>query len=186
MQHAKEQILCTQYPKIFKSTFQIPDNGFYIWGIDCGEGWFEILDVCCDAIQRHIDASRIQRKSDLIFNRALKKAIAGNRESLIRYFSGVKYPEGYVDNLIEDCVANERYKEVREAVPQVVATQVKEKFGLLSFYYNGGDDYTDGIIATMGLWSSTVCEVCGEKGRLRGRQGWLYTSCKEHSRKFEI
>jgi hypothetical protein len=37
-------------------------------------------------------------------------------------------------------------------VPQVVATQVKEKFGTLRFYYDGGDDYIDGLVSMAESW----------------------------------
>jgi hypothetical protein len=32
-------------------------------------------------------------------------------------------------------------------IPQVVAEQVKEKFGTLRFYYRGGDDFIDGLVS---------------------------------------
>jgi|LakMenE18May11ns_1017448.scaffolds.fasta_scaffold9939388_3 hypothetical protein len=66
-------------------------------------------------------------------------------------------------------------------VAQVVATQVKEKFGGLRFYYNGGDDYIDGMVRMAESWAANTCEVCGKPGKLRGG-GWLYTACDEHTK----
>lgn len=66
-------------------------------------------------------------------------------------------------------------------VPQVVAVQVKEKFGTLRFYVNGGDDYTQGMIALAEHFSARTCEQCGASGKLRGR-GWFYVACDEHTR----
>jgi len=64
---------------------------------------------------------------------------------------------------------------------QVVADQVKEKFGGLRFYYHGGDDVVDGMVRMAESWAANTCETCGESGRLRG-QGWLYTACDRHTK----
>jgi len=68
-----------------------------------------------------------------------------------------------------------------EKVAQVVASQVKEKFGGLRFYYNGGDDYVDGMVRMAESWAANTCETCGKPGKLRGG-GWLYTACDEHTK----
>lgn len=65
-------------------------------------------------------------------------------------------------------------------VPQVVATQVKEKFGTLRFYYNGGDQYIHGLVAMAESMSGVTCEVCGTPGVARGG-GWIRTLCDEHA-----
>jgi len=65
-------------------------------------------------------------------------------------------------------------------VPQVVATQVKEKFGTLRFYYDGGDEYIHGLVAMAESMSAVTCEVCGTPGQVRGG-GWLRTLCDEHA-----
>lgn len=66
-------------------------------------------------------------------------------------------------------------------VAQVVASQVKEKFGGLRFYYDGGDDYVDGMVRMAESWAVNTCEICGKPGKLRGG-GWLYTACDEHTK----
>jgi hypothetical protein len=70
---------------------------------------------------------------------------------------------------------------VPDEVHQVVATQVKEKFGTLRFYYSGGDDYIDGMARMAESMSAVTCEQCGASGRLRG-SCWFYTACDEHAR----
>ena len=66
-------------------------------------------------------------------------------------------------------------------VPQVVASQVKEKFGGLRFYYDGGDDYISGLASMAESMSVVTCEECGAPGHQRGR-GWIYTACDTHTR----
>lgn len=63
----------------------------------------------------------------------------------------------------------------------VVATQVKEKYGGLRFYYSGGDDYIDGAVVLAEYLSEMTCEKCGAPGKMRGRS-WVYTACDEHTR----
>jgi len=66
-------------------------------------------------------------------------------------------------------------------VPQVVATQVKEKFGTLRFYYAGGDDYISGLVSMAESWSAVACEECGSPGTQNSR-GWIKTLCETHRR----
>ena len=65
----------------------------------------------------------------------------------------------------------------------VVATQVKEKFGTLRFYVNGGDDYTDGAIELAEMLSSVTCDKCGSPSSSgpTPKNGWISTRCEEHS-----
>lgn len=61
---------------------------------------------------------------------------------------------------------------------QVVAAQVKEKFGGLRFYVDNCDDYTRGVIALAESMSYRTCEYCGNKGHRRSG-GWVKTLCDE-------
>ena len=74
----------------------------------------------------------------------------------------------------------EKQKEVREPIPQLVAVQVKEKFGGLRFYYNGGDDTISGMVRMAESWATNTCEECGESGHLR-TGGWYRTLCNKHA-----
>lgn len=76
--------------------------------------------------------------------------------------------------------AAEQGSTVYPEIEQVVATQIKEKFGTLRFYYTGGDDYVDGVVAMAEAMSAVTCEQCGAPGKLRGGY-WLYTACEEHT-----
>ena len=71
--------------------------------------------------------------------------------------------------------------DIPDEVSQVVAVQVKEKFGTLRFYADGGDDKTDGMIRMAEAMSAVTCETCGSPGEMRGRS-WFYTACDFHSK----
>jgi hypothetical protein len=68
-----------------------------------------------------------------------------------------------------------------EGCTQVVAVQIKEKFGTLRFYTNGGDDQIYGMIRMAESMSAVTCEECGAPGKTRGRS-WIYTACDTHAR----
>ena len=73
----------------------------------------------------------------------------------------------------------ENGKEPPEEIPQVVATQVKEKYATLRFYYYGGDSHIAGAVHAIEVMSRHVCEECGKPGEVRD-DGWLRTLCDEH------
>ena len=64
-------------------------------------------------------------------------------------------------------------------IPQLVAEQVKEKFGTLRFYTSGGDRLIDGMIWFAESMSGRICETCGKPALLR-QNGWIVTLCDEH------
>jgi hypothetical protein len=65
------------------------------------------------------------------------------------------------------------------AVSQVVVEQIKEKFGGLRFYYQGGDDEISGMVRMAEAWAGHSCEQCGKPGERRSG-GWIRTLCDEH------
>jgi hypothetical protein len=64
----------------------------------------------------------------------------------------------------------------------IVATQVKEKFGTLRFYVDGGDEEVFRLIDAAEQESATICEVCGAPGTLV-MKGWCSTRCESCGRK---
>jgi hypothetical protein len=69
--------------------------------------------------------------------------------------------------------------EKHPVVPQVVVEQIKEKFGSLRFYYQGGDDNVHGMVRMAESWASVTCEECGAPGERRNG-GWIRTLCDHH------
>ena len=70
-------------------------------------------------------------------------------------------------------------RENRPVVEQVVVAQIKEKFGGLRFYYDGGDDQISGMVRMAEAWASQHCETCGAPGKSR-EGGWIKTLCDHH------
>jgi hypothetical protein len=109
----------------------------------------------------------------------------GNMKDTLMYF-GFEHGDGWFFILDQLCYSiqsyienNNLYRDYDKKISQVVATQVKEKFGTLSFYYNGGDDYIDGMIHLAEVMSSNTCEYCGTTENVGRTKGWISTVCKD-------
>lgn len=64
-------------------------------------------------------------------------------------------------------------------IAQVEVAQIKEKFGGLRFYYDGGDDQISGMVRMAEAWADIACEECGAAGQRRSG-GWIRTLCDIH------
>jgi hypothetical protein len=99
-------------------------------------------------------------------------------------YGGIAVGKGWFDILDSACRLIQSHLDWKPDVPQVVAEQVKEKFGTLRFYVQGGDEYTNGIIAMAEHMSGKVCEECGSPGT-SGGNGWISTMCQTHRSEHE-
>lgn len=64
--------------------------------------------------------------------------------------------------------------------------QVKEKYGSLRVYMSLETDEMSRLIEEAEEKSATTCELCGNEGGLRIRNGWYMTHCNEcHGEKDE-
>jgi hypothetical protein len=66
------------------------------------------------------------------------------------------------------------------------ATQIKEKFGTLRFYWEGrlspkAEAQVHAAIELAEARSACTCEICGEEGQLYRQGGWLTTRCTAHA-----
>jgi hypothetical protein len=62
--------------------------------------------------------------------------------------------------------------------------QIKEKFGGLRFYYDGGDERISGLVDMAETWANHTCETCGNKGQKRSG-GWVRTLCDFHENLYQ-
>lgn len=134
MREELDKALCEKYPKIFRDRNADMSVTCMCWGFP-GDGWYNIIDWLCGAIQ--------------------------NRCDNVKHYVG--------DKLVPVC-------------EQVVAVQVKEKFGTLRFYFDGGDEAIHGMVELAEYMSSVTCEECGKPGKLRGG-GWVRTLCDKHAKR---
>lgn len=69
-------------------------------------------------------------------------------------------------------------------LPGFKFSQVKEKFGMLTIYYNGPNSEEDRKIVRAAIneaeeKSLVTCENCGEPGKRSNDGGWLSVECKK-------
>lgn len=107
--------------------------------------------------------------------------------SMMRY--GFTCGDGWYTLIDGLCAYLQNLTDERGA-PQVVATQVKEKFGQLRFYVkyitteNGGLDITEkqrAAIEFAEFMSARTCDVCGCPGETIKGSMPVVTCCKDHS-----
>lgn len=173
--------LCEKYPKIFADRFAKPTDSPVAFGIQCGDGWYKVIDMLCMA------ASNVY-----------STGIRIDKEDAAKY--GIESPDDEV---------GERYYFTVES-PQIVASQIKEKFGSLRFYYRLEFDnrvneliksekypdlqrivenfyvYFDGIVHMAEILSINTCEDTGREGELHvsngGKNGWYKTLNAEYAK----
>ena len=154
------------FPKMFTE----PYGGFCV-----SEGWWPVLANLCANIQHHIDRTRKDRHDALVWNRALSRAM---RADFSTYSRLKTWQQKWIDEALGD--PEPQLKIVPQACWQVVASQVKEKFGTLRFYYSGGDDIVSGIERMAESMTAVTCETCGAPGKSRSG-GWIQTLCDTHA-----
>lgn len=105
---------------------------------------------------------------------------------------GFECQDGWYD-ILDECMEKLQYfcdlcsKEGRTV--QVVANQIKEKFGDLRFYISvSGGNITenkiiDDIISDVEKKSRNTCEITGDGGSVCKRGGWYKTLCRKEARK---
>ena len=142
MKEELANLLYDRYPLIFAKKI----------GIECGDGWYNIIHALCHSIQTHID--NVARQKEW----AIKK----NAQPVK---SGID-----LDN--KPC-------DIPDLVVQVNVQQIKEKFGTLRFYASGGNTTTSGMISMADALSEMTCEECGAPGKRR-QGSWIRTLCDQH------
>ena len=183
MNEELDKKLCEKYPKIFRNRHGDPTQTAMCFGPECGDGWYNILDMLCGNIQWHIDQTRNQKAEALRYNRAMRKVMkTGDNTALVNYYNKL-YTTEYAIEQAEKDVAGKTYKfkAVIDECPQVAAIQVKEKFGTLRFYVTGGDTITDHLISFAEGMSGVTCEECGAPGT-RNSGGWIKVRCEKHTK----
>ena len=182
MKKELDDLLCSKYPKIFRDRNAPMNETCMCWGFDCGDGWFNIIDQLCGSIQRHIDQRSENNKRNQQYIDMVNAAKAGDLTLFDEYYNHHSYNKEWLDTRRDQILSEEiaEWRMPKEEVPQVVAVQVKEKFGTLRFYYNGGDEYISGLEHMADAMSAVTCEECGSPGVLRNG-GWIRTLCENHN-----
>lgn len=88
-------------------------------------------------------------------------------------------------------IVAECHKKLLELDPDYRIDQIKEKFGMLRYYFTpsekpgeeGNETYEkmEAVVSEAEKASGTICEWCGEPGRtVANSRGWIKTLCDNH------
>lgn len=173
MKEELDEKLVKKYPKIFKDRHGDMRKTAMVWGMECNDGWYWILDNLCGTIQSYIDNNSTKLRIKNKIARYYIEFLWSLRRSKWKFLRK-KLTYDFVHK-IEIKFKKEEY----ETIPQVVATQVKEKFGSLRFYCDGGNEKIDGMIWLAEHMSYYMCEDCGTTENIGQTKGWISTLCSE-------
>ena len=91
---------------------------------------------------------------------------------------GFSCGDGWFD-LIDTLCERLQFWTDRNGAPQVVAQQVKEKFGTLCFYPREANQTQRGMIYMAEALSARICDQCGRPGQTLVHEHWHMTRCAE-------
>ena len=143
-----DEQLCKDFPEIFRNRHGDRRTTAMCWGFDCGDGWEPVIRFACKRIMSNVDRLRYAIKD-------------------------------IEENLYQTEKLDEKKKKLEEELQLIpTAVQVKEKFGGLRFYVDGGNDRVWDIIQNAESLSYHVCEECSTMRTVRLRNhGWMATLC---------
>lgn len=162
--------LQTKHPRSFRNVY---------CGISIDEGWFHIIKALMENIDSHIKWKRDTRARDLRRNRAIPKG----REAVLKFLCNGRPPAAWQEERVDE-IMNAGIIEPTKKINYISVHQIKEKFGGLRFYYDGGDDNVFGMVRMAESWAAYTCESCGQLGKARSG-GWIRTLCDHHEHEYQ-
>jgi hypothetical protein len=179
MNNELDKKLIEKYPKIFRDIYKDPMISPLYFGFECDDGWYWLIDNLCNSIQSYIDNNSKKKIIKNRFYRLLYDLFQWTKSTKIivlqplrKYFWSKKGTK--IFNYLYD-----KEKIEIETISQVVATQVKEKYGGLRFYYYGGDRFIAGMIWLAEYQSYHICETCGSTKDVFQTKGYITTICND-------
>jgi hypothetical protein len=168
MREELDKQLVEKYPLLYRNRYAPMTETAMCWGFCCGEGWYNIIDTLS-----HLLCSEYEQKKE-------------RYESIKGYFEdGGRWPWTGGKEITAEEVEQKRLEMVEAEKTVPVVSQVKEKFGTLRFYIDGGTKAHYNYIHFAENLSAVTCEECGKPGKIRG-QGWYYTACDEHTKEGDL
>ena len=126
-----------------------------------GQGWYPIIETLCEMISHRLENAigHLNYAQEKRLEAKTAEEIAEN------------------DTTVESWT--NRVALLKEEIPTIV--QVKEKFGGLRFYMDGGTPEMRNYVHFAETMSMNTCECCGASGEPRN-DGWVKTLCEKHHR----
>lgn len=146
------------------------------FGFECGDGWYDLLNSLMGQIKSYTE-----------YNIKRKRIKNGYIRFIYNYIGDIsnKLPHKYSKHLLKlrNTISKKTKWEEYNAFHPINITQIKEKFGGLCFYYNGGDEYISGLVSFAEDFSYKICETCGTTKNVHQTKGWINTICDKCEKK---
>ena len=161
MKRELDEALCAKYPLIFKDRNADMRTTAMCWGLECGDGWYNIIDVLCGLLTS--DYRQAQSRYDFIKDKVDQPQWEGSKKIIT-----------------QEQIDEAKAKLDEETLKVPVASQVKEKFGGLRFYVQAATKEHYNYISFAESMSYRTCESCGNPGKTY-TNGWHTTLCDIHA-----
>jgi hypothetical protein len=166
-----QEVLFKKHPKLFCQKDLPLTQTAMCWGVDCGDGWFWLIDNLCHEIQSYVD-SRVDSER-------IRRKYNNWKNIFVGYEWKWKYLRWYIKLFSKFKIYLNLRKSFNYSVLQTEVVQVKEKYGSLRFYVTKSDDTIYGMINFAEYLSSKICEDCGTIENVsQSTDGWITTLCE--------
>ena len=171
--------LCEKYPKIFRNRHGDPKDSPISFGIECGDGWYKVIDMLCLAASNVYSTSIYVDAEDGV--KLDLKPNAYNKE----YYFGIEPPQVIADQ-IKEKFGSLRFYYHLEFDPKLIELNVSGKYPEIEKIISRYNDYFDGIVHMAEILSVHTCEITGGEGEMHvsggNRGGWYKTLNREYAK----
>ena len=159
MTPANQQAIFDRYPEIFRDRTKPMTETCMCWGIECSDGWKDIIDALCASIQKPYSSScsTIEDGSDEGWQYEFPQVVA---RQVKEKFSGLRF----YYYLEPDADFQEKAKRFPKTAQSI---------------YARCSSYVDGAIGMAETLCQRTCEETGRPGEPMVRGGWWKTVCPE-------
>lgn len=158
--------LVEKYPIIFQEYGGDPRHTCMAFGIECGDGWFDLIEQLCEDITKLIG-----NKNCKIIAQQVKEKFGGLR--FYYYVQIEQTPLSKAGYLIRKYMFSKRLGKEYWAIIGFRKKIFKTTYEKISDRVDKAE-----------IDSYKICEICGEPGKSRGK-GWVKTMCKICDKKFD-
>ena len=150
-----QQKLYENYPEIFKQKDLDMTQTAMCWGIDCGDGWYTLIDELCGNIKNHVDNFNRNKPEEAHMicgehGRSERKTIGGKlRDGRRRTGVAKEYPSPFCETMAS---------EIFSSLYDVQGGEGQRQTG--TFLAEGVPDPLSEALLAMPNWAKVTCPGC--------------------------
>ena len=154
MTHSKHLKLIEKYPKLLHTSI-IGKLPYDLYGIECGDGWYDIIDMALQQINTYNE-----NPTHVPCKHNKWKIKINDMASKWSYYILKPLSDNIRYKILSKIYFNLKYGVPSNYKP-VTIFQIKEKMGSLTIHVTNSNTYVKGILAMAHLMSLKTCEHCG-------------------------